>query len=358
MATNVKNYGNTGTAIAPVGGVTSGTPLVVGGAFVLPTTSAVAGATFSWTREGHWYLTKVAGFAPDALAAAYWDATSEHVEGADAADNRRIGVFAKAAANGAVVCYVIPDGVSFGAGDTDLEEVAAEAAVNTVHSTGDGSDHADVATNTAELAAAVAQTDGGAGNAGKLIELDANGDLDGLRDDVLTEADSDLIENSTVEATFQEGTGTRYVGLSLPAGWWQKGSWVHVKALVFVPTHNGGTHTTRLRIMEDETDPAGVGLADVLHASTALSAANDYIQVDFIVRCSATGAPATAKLQIDGRTWEVAAGAAEATDIKQAQVGTNFDTTAATFLGFTGQNSAAHADDEMQLLAWSAEAHQ
>jgi predicted RecA/RadA family phage recombinase len=124
MATNIKGTGDVLYLVAPPGGVTAGTPVIIGGSFVLPLVTAAAGVSFACTRGGQWYLTKATGFAPAAGAAAYWDSTSEHVEGTDASDNRRIGVFAKAAANGALVCYVIPDGVSFGDGNTDLEAKA------------------------------------------------------------------------------------------------------------------------------------------------------------------------------------------------------------------------------------------
>jgi len=124
MATNKKGSGEVLYLVAPVGGVTSGTPVIIGGSFVLPLVTAAATVSFACVRDGEWYLTKATGFAPAAGAAAYWDSTSAHVEGTDATDNRRIGVFAKAAANGALVCYVIPDGISFGAGDDDLEAKA------------------------------------------------------------------------------------------------------------------------------------------------------------------------------------------------------------------------------------------
>jgi predicted RecA/RadA family phage recombinase len=124
MATNKKGSGEVLYLVAPVGGVTSGTPVIIGGSFVLPLVTAAATVSFACVRDGEWYLTKATGFAPTAGDAAYWDSTSAHVEGTDATDNRRIGIFAKAAANGALVCYVIPDGVSFGDGDADLEAKA------------------------------------------------------------------------------------------------------------------------------------------------------------------------------------------------------------------------------------------
>ena len=66
-----------------------------------------------------------------------------------------------------------------GSDHADVAANTAAAALNTAHSTGDGSDHADVATNTADIAAAVSSTTGGAGNVGKLLEADAGGKLDG-----------------------------------------------------------------------------------------------------------------------------------------------------------------------------------
>ncbi len=61
----------------------------------------------------------------------------------------------------------------------NLDTVESDTALNNTHRTGDGSDHADVAANTADIAAAVTDTGAGATNAGKLVELDGSGLLDG-----------------------------------------------------------------------------------------------------------------------------------------------------------------------------------
>ena len=113
--------------VAPVGGVTSGTPVVIGGMFVIPMDTADATETFSAYCEGVFSLTKATGYAPDAGDAAYFDDTTEEVEGTDATDNRRIGVFSESAISGATTCYVRLDGISFGDGNDDVEAKANTA---------------------------------------------------------------------------------------------------------------------------------------------------------------------------------------------------------------------------------------
>ena len=120
MSTNYQARGQILTLIA-TGTVTAGTPVIYGGSFVIPITSAVSTGTFTAYRAGEFTLTKEAGTAVASGDVAYWDSTNEHVELADAVDNRKIGAFAAAALSSATSCSVALDAVSFGAGNDDIE---------------------------------------------------------------------------------------------------------------------------------------------------------------------------------------------------------------------------------------------
>lgn len=113
--------GKTLVFVAPVGGVTAGTPVLIGGTFCVPITDADAGESFAGYVEGVHPMTKASGTTAAAGDPAYFDSTSGLIETADSATNRRVGVFAEAAAAGTTLCSVRQDGVSFGAGDADLE---------------------------------------------------------------------------------------------------------------------------------------------------------------------------------------------------------------------------------------------
>jgi len=120
----VKNYiseGKTLTLVAPVGGVTSGTPVIIGGVFCVPMSSADAGASFVGLVCGTVGLVKASGTTAAAGAALYFNATSGLIETSDSASNRRIGVAAEALVSGSTEARVRLDGVSFGASNIDLE---------------------------------------------------------------------------------------------------------------------------------------------------------------------------------------------------------------------------------------------
>ena len=110
--------------IAPVGGVTSGTPVIIGGTLCIPVQDADAAATFQGYVDGVFELTKASGTTAAIGAVAYFDSTSGLVEASDSATNRKIGMFSKVAANGSTTCEVRLDAVAFGAGNEDLESKA------------------------------------------------------------------------------------------------------------------------------------------------------------------------------------------------------------------------------------------
>jgi predicted RecA/RadA family phage recombinase len=112
----MRNYeaaGKTLTLIAPSGGVTAGTPVIIGGTFAIPISGASEGDEFVGYVDGIYTLTKTAGFAPAAGDVAYWDADAGSITNSD--DDTAIGVFAQAAASGAVSCSVRLNGTGIAA---------------------------------------------------------------------------------------------------------------------------------------------------------------------------------------------------------------------------------------------------
>ncbi len=78
MARTYLHEGETLDLVAPSGGVTSGTALLIGVLVVIPTTTAAAGAVFSGSIAGAHTITKVGSQAWTALAKVYWDDTNKN----------------------------------------------------------------------------------------------------------------------------------------------------------------------------------------------------------------------------------------------------------------------------------------
>jgi predicted RecA/RadA family phage recombinase len=76
MATTYQQPGDCLTFTAPTGGVTSGTPIVIGGRFVIPTTTAAAGATFEGMLVGVHRLPKTGSQPWSEGQKIYWDAAN------------------------------------------------------------------------------------------------------------------------------------------------------------------------------------------------------------------------------------------------------------------------------------------
>lgn len=108
----MKNYigpGQSLTLTAPAGGVTSGTPVVIGGLLVVPKYSASENEEFTAYWMGIFTLNKVSANTPTQLAKAYWKADTEEVT-TTATGNTLIGVFNQAGVNGQTAIEVLLTG--------------------------------------------------------------------------------------------------------------------------------------------------------------------------------------------------------------------------------------------------------
>lgn len=87
---------------APVGGVLSGAPVLIGALFVVPVTDAPEAATFQGKTRGVFILPKAAGTAWAQGDALFWDPTAKTLT-KTAAGNVRAAVATAPAAAGATV---------------------------------------------------------------------------------------------------------------------------------------------------------------------------------------------------------------------------------------------------------------
>ena len=99
MANNYKQPGDVLEFTAPAGGVTSGTPVLVGKLLVIPLKSAAATAKFPGQTVGVWSVTKAASQAWTEGAAVYWDDTAK-VFTTVSTSNTLVGAAAAAVAGG------------------------------------------------------------------------------------------------------------------------------------------------------------------------------------------------------------------------------------------------------------------
>lgn len=76
MAKNYVEDGNVLTLIAPVGGVQSGVPAVIGDLVVVPLVDAAAGEPFAGKTGGVWSLPAAAGLTQGQVQRARWGAGS------------------------------------------------------------------------------------------------------------------------------------------------------------------------------------------------------------------------------------------------------------------------------------------
>lgn len=100
----MKNFvqpGNSIDAVAPAGGVVSGTPLLIGSLFGVPVTSAAEGETFTLNLVGVYNLPKAAGAAWAIGDKLYWDNTNK-VLTKTASGNTLVAVATSVAASGDV----------------------------------------------------------------------------------------------------------------------------------------------------------------------------------------------------------------------------------------------------------------
>jgi predicted RecA/RadA family phage recombinase len=109
----MKNFVQSGdflTFVAPSGGVTSGVPLMIEAAIVVPTGSAAEGASFTGALGGVFALPKAPGEAWAVGAKLYWD-DAEGRFTTTSTSNTLAGIAAAPAASGAIVGNVRLDGV-------------------------------------------------------------------------------------------------------------------------------------------------------------------------------------------------------------------------------------------------------
>lgn len=99
------------TFVAPVGGVTSGTPVLIGGVLVVPAVTAAAAASFEGQIVGVFTLAKLSTDAWAAGGKVYWDNTNSRIT-TTAAGNTLVGVAAAAATNPSSTGSVRLDGVA------------------------------------------------------------------------------------------------------------------------------------------------------------------------------------------------------------------------------------------------------
>lgn len=102
-----RQHGDTVDFVAPSGGVVSGTPVVIGTAFVIPVADAAQGETFAGCMVGVHELTKKTGASSafTAGALAYWDAGNGRLTPTDA-EGVLVGIATQAAADGDATAYV------------------------------------------------------------------------------------------------------------------------------------------------------------------------------------------------------------------------------------------------------------
>jgi predicted RecA/RadA family phage recombinase len=98
--------------VAPVGGVSSGVPLVIGSLVVFPVTDADQGAKFSAMVEGVFTVVKVGAQAWSAGDIVYFDAANSRFTTASATGVRKVGAVTVAALAAATSGVIRLDGVS------------------------------------------------------------------------------------------------------------------------------------------------------------------------------------------------------------------------------------------------------
>lgn len=105
---DMKNFVQPGYIVdftAPVGGVTSGTPVLFGTILAVPQTSAAAGESFAGAVSGVFELPKATSTTPAVGGVAYWDDTAKKIT-TTASGNTAVGWFTLAALSADTTCFV------------------------------------------------------------------------------------------------------------------------------------------------------------------------------------------------------------------------------------------------------------
>jgi predicted RecA/RadA family phage recombinase len=100
MASNFIQPGKVMTFIAPSGGVVSGTPVLIQGTVVVPTTTVAQTLPFEGITEGVFSAPKATGATWTTGQTLYWDSTAGNFATAQSATARRAGTAAAPAASG------------------------------------------------------------------------------------------------------------------------------------------------------------------------------------------------------------------------------------------------------------------
>jgi predicted RecA/RadA family phage recombinase len=224
MAKNFIQPGKVLDYVAPGGGVVSGVPVLIGDQLVIPLITAAAGAAFAGQVEGVWSIDKPAGVFAIGVTL-YWDNGAGKVT-TTSVGNRKCGTVARAAGNADTTVWCRLDGIGTEAATEAAAGAAVAAAVATSNvGAGDAGKlvKLDAAgkvagrvleTDGAKLDAAVATSNVGAGDAGKLVKLDAAGKIAGR----VLETDGaklDSVKACTVAIAAGSDNGT----LAAPVGW-------------------------------------------------------------------------------------------------------------------------------------------
>jgi predicted RecA/RadA family phage recombinase len=115
MATNFIQPGECLTLTAPTGGVTAGTPVLIGALLVVPTTTVAQTLPFEGCTMGVFTLPKATGATWSEGQLLYWDDTAKKCT-PTATSNTRIGCAVAAAASGDTTGKVRLNGAAAGAG--------------------------------------------------------------------------------------------------------------------------------------------------------------------------------------------------------------------------------------------------
>lgn len=129
MATNYNQPGCVVEWTAPTGGVTSGTPVLIGTYFVIPLVTAAAAARFSGAVDGIWTLPKTTGETWVEGEAVYWDSANAKLS-IDSSLGLPVAAVDIAAVSADATAAVRLNGVSLGGRPLTIRKRIAIAAIN------------------------------------------------------------------------------------------------------------------------------------------------------------------------------------------------------------------------------------
>lgn len=231
---------------------------------------------------------------------------------------------------------------------------------------------ADIATNTAAIAAATTDTGVGAGNAGKLVELDGDGKLDGRNigddgtklDGIEAAADVTDLANVTTALSVTAATAVAASAGAGDAGKLAKldagGKWDSTMIPATAPAAHAASHTDGSDDIQDAT-PAQKGLmtstyASEVTANTAALAAADSTELglQYHIKVSTPGgATANTDKALPAGTWEmvwahgISKGSGTGGDTVQIQKDTGGNLSAAVSIAFHTPNQIIYFSPDL-----------